>query len=352
MISVLIVEDSVTQREILKRVLDSDPDFTVAGEARNGKEAVAMVRKTDPDVVLMDIHMPEMDGIEATRVIMSECPVPIVVLSATLRRRDIDYGLRAFDAGAVSVIAKPEGAALLHLHELTPTLRRELLAASKAKVKRLRAREGEAPVEPSSPPAAPPELRPHAIAPVEVIGVCGSTGAPPVLRDIFAAVPKPFPVPILLVQHISQGFEEGFAKWLSQSTGQRAGMATDGGRLEPGIWLAPAGKHLALGAGSRRILLFDRDPKDIHCPSGNPLFHSMAAHLGPKAAGVLLTGMGDDGAEGLLALKQAGGQTLIQDEASCVIWGMPKVAKELGAAGRELAPPAIAATLTKMAKKR
>jgi two-component system chemotaxis response regulator CheB len=310
-----------------------------------------LVKKTDPDVVLMDIHMPDMDGIEATRQIMSQRPVPIVVLSATLRKRDIDYGLRAFDAGAVSVIAKPEGAALLHLHELTPTLRRELLAASKARVKRLRVREGEAPAEPSLPPAAPPsEPRLGAIAPVEVIGICGSTGAPPVLRDIFTALPKPFPLPILLVQHISQGFEEGFAKWLSQATGQRACMATDRSRLEPSIWLAPSGKHLTLGAGGKRILLHDRDPKDIHCPSGNPLFHSMAAHLGPKAAGVLLTGMGDDGAVGLLALKQAGGQTLIQEEASCVIWGMPKVAKQLGAAGRELSPAHIAAALTKMAK--
>jgi len=351
MIKVLIVEDSVTQREILRRALDGDPQFTVVGEARNGNEAVALVQKTDPDVVLMDIHMPDMDGIEATRVIMSEYPVPIVVASSTLKKHEIDHGLEAFDAGAVSVIQKPAGAALLHLHKLAPTLRKELLAASKAKVKRRRVREPEAPAEPSLSTAAPPlEPRFHATAPAEVIGICGSTGAPPVLRDIFAALPKPFPLPILLVQHISQGFEEGFAKWVAQSTGQTARMATDRARLEPGIWLAPAGKHLALGAGSRRILLLDRDPRDIHCPSGNPLFHSLAAHFGNRAAGVLLTGMGDDGAEGLLALKQAGGQTLIQDEASCVIWGMPKVAKQLGAAGHELDPTAIAAVLTKMAK--
>ena len=137
MIRVLIVEDSVTQREILRRALESDSQFAVAGEARNGKEAVAMVRETDPDVVLMDIHMPDMDGIEATRIIMSQSPVPIVIVTATVRKRDIDQGLRAFEAGAVSVIEKPKGSALLHLHELGPKLRRELLAASQAKVNRL-----------------------------------------------------------------------------------------------------------------------------------------------------------------------------------------------------------------------
>jgi two-component system chemotaxis response regulator CheB len=170
------------------------------------------------------------------------------------------------------------------------------------------------------------------------------------LKEIFAAVPKPFPLPVLLVQHISQGFEEGFARWLSESTGQPARVATDGARLGPGIWVAPGGEHLALGPGGKRILLLGRDPKDIHCPSGNPLFHSLATHLGTKAAGVLLTGMGDDGAEGLLALKQAGGQTFIQDEASCVIWGMPKVAKQRGAATYELSPRAIADVLTRAGK--
>ena len=129
-------------------------------------------------------------------------------------------------------------------------------------------------------------------------------------------------------------------------------MATDRQRLEPGIWLAPTGTHLTLGAGGKQISLLERQPKDVHCPSGDPLFRSLAAHLGPKAAGVLLTGMGDDGARGLKAMRVAGGHTIIQDEASCVIWGMPKTARQLNAAQHELAPAAIAAVLTRMAKVR
>jgi two-component system chemotaxis response regulator CheB len=350
MIRVLIVEDSVTQREILKRALESDSQFAVAGEARNGREAVALVQEIDPDVVLMDIHMPDMDGIEATRIIMSTQPVPIVVLSATVRKRDVDLGLKAFDAGAVSVIEKPKGAALLHLHKLAPTLHKELLVASMARVKQPRVvrRPGEA----ARRLAAASAAAQAGLTPVKVIGICGSTGAPPVLSKIFSDIPRPFPLPVLLVQHISRGFEEGFAKWLSQSTGQTARIAVERQRLEPGIWVAPADRHLLLGAGGNRISLAERDPKDVHCPSGDPLFRSLATHFGPQAAGVLLTGMGDDGAHGLLALRASGGHTLIQNEASCVIWGMPKVAKQLDAAEHELEPAAISAALTTMAKQR
>jgi len=339
-IAVFVVDDSVTQREILKRVLEADPDFTVAGEARNGKEAVEMVPECKPDVVLMDVHMPVMDGIEATRQIMAKYPVPIVVISATLRKRDIDVSLQALEAGAVSVIPKPQGAALLHLHKIAPDLRRELVAASQAQVRRLRRvaeKESSAQVTPSR------EKSP----PVEAVGICVSTGGPTVLMKILSEIPAPYPIPVLLVQHISQGFEEGFAGWLSGKTGQSVRLAADRERLAPGIWLAPPGKHLILHA-PRRISLVAPDPKDIHCPSGNPLFASLAQHLGAKAAGVQLTGMGNDGAEGLLALKQSGGETIIQAESSCLIWGMPKAAKELGAACRELTPEQIATALAQM----
>jgi two-component system chemotaxis response regulator CheB len=342
MIRVLLVDDSVTQREILKRVLEGDPHFEVAGEACNGRDAVAMVEHCDPDVVLMDIHMPEMDGIEATRQIMARHPVPIVVISASLKKHDVDVSLQALEAGAVSVIAKPKGAALLHLHSIAPELRRELVAASQARVRDFRrvakGRAGDRP--------APLRRR---TGPVAAIGVCVSTGGPSVLREIFSALPNPFPVPILLVQHISRGFEEGFARWLSDRTGQPARLATDGERLAPGIWLGPAGRHLTM-QGPYRMSLIEPGPKDIHCPSGNPLFFSLADQLGPKAVGVQLTGMGNDGAEGLLALKEAGGETIIQDEPSCLIWGMPKAAKELGASVHELNPKAIAELLTRMAE--
>jgi two-component system chemotaxis response regulator CheB len=338
MIRILIVDDSITQREILRKVLETDGEFAVVGEVRDGSHAVRSVKEHQPDVVLMDVHMPGMDGIEATRQIMNQCPVPVVMISATLRKRDIDYGLTALEVGAVSVVQKPKGAALLHLKNVGAELREAILAASQARVRR---RSGA-----SSSPTALVSGRDM----VEVVGICTSTGGPPVLAEILSTLPKPFPLPILLVQHIGEPFLEGFATWLSSKSGQVVRIARDGQRLEPAVWLAPPGTHLTLGSRSR-VKLIPRAPTDIHCPSGNPLFSSLAKHLGSKAVGVQLTGMGDDGAEGLLQLEQAGGQTLIQNEVSCLIYGMPNAAKQLGAGQRELSPSDIATVLSQSVKR-
>ena len=344
MIRVLIVEDSITQREILKRLVNGDSAFTVIAEASNGREAIAKVLQYSPDVVLMDIHMPDMDGIEATRQIMRLCPVPIVVASATLQKQDVNLALQALEAGAVSVISKPAGAVLLHLEKIAPSLRNELLAASTAKIKRRVAYDRPAAVSRRLPETARAKS-------IEIIGVCASTGGPPVLMQIFAAIPRPVPVPVLLVQHISAGFEEGFARWLSDRTGQSVRLAVSGQRLEAGIWMSPNGTHLTVSSPAR-IELVPKKTGDIHSPSGNPQFESLARHFGPAAVGVLLTGMGDDGAQGLLALKQAGGITIIQDETSCMIWGMPKSGKQLNAASQELNPEGIVVMLTQLLERR
>lgn len=337
-IRVLIVEDSITQREILVRLLNVDKDFRVVAEARNGHEAIKKVLEIAPDVVLMDIHMPDMDGIEATRQIMQRCPVPIVVASATLKKRDVDLALQALEAGAIAVIPKPAGAALLNLETMGQDLRNELMAAAQAKLPR--------PLSKTSSPRG--ARRSTLFAPalgVEIIGVCASTGGPPVLVEIFAALPKPISLPILLVQHLSEGFEEGFARWLSHTTGQSVQLPHAGQRLTPGIWVAPFGKHLTVTSRTQMSFI-DRNIKDIHCPSGDPLFESFAKHFRAAAIGVLLTGMGRDGANGLLSLKQAGGTTVIQDEASSLIWGMPQAGKQLAAANYELPPAGIAAVLS------
>ncbi len=339
MIRLLIVEDSVTQREIFRRLFAEDGAFTIVAEAATGEEAIRLVQQHVPDVVLMDIHMPGMGGIEATREIMRVCPVPIVVASATLRKQDVDLAMKAIEAGAVSVIEKPEGAVLLHLQKIAPQLRAELLAAASAVVRRR-------PFTPKHQGAAPTSAKMMAVGNVEVIGVAASTGGPPVLLEIFSALPKPFPVPVMLVQHISEGFVEGFARWLGQMTGHPTRLATAGARLEPGIWLSPGGKHLAL-ANRSTFDLPTRSDRDIHCPSANVLFNSLSRHASASSMGILLTGMGDDGASGLLALKQAGGHTVIQDEASALIWGMPKCAKELGAANQELSPAEIVRVMMK-----
>ncbi len=337
MVRVLVVEDSVVQREILRRVLSADATFTVVAEARNGREAVRLAEELRPDVILMDIHMPDMNGVEATREIMQRFPVPIVIASATLKKHDIDMGLEALNAGAVTVIAKPEGAVLLNLDKISAQLRAEIAAAAKIVLKPRRA----------APPKKQPVTAPRVGKTIEVIGICASTGGPPVLIEILGALPRPFAIPILLVQHITSGFEESFARWLTEKTGQAVGMAVNGQRLSKGTWMSPTGKHLLL-ANAKTLDLPAQEPGDIHCPSGNPLFVSLAKYYAERAVGVLLTGMGDDGAAGLLQLKQAGGTTVVQDEASSFIWGMPKVGHELGAATYEINPREIAALLTQM----
>lgn len=249
--------------------------------------------------------------------------------------------MKAIEAGAVSVIEKPQGAVLLHLQKIAPQLRAELVAASQAVVLRRTS-----PLTRRIQPAT--QARAIGIGKVDVIGIATSTGGPPVLLEIFSALPKPFPLPVLVVQHISVGFVEGFARWLGEMTGHPTRLPTEGARLEPGIWIAPGGRHLAL-AGRARIGLPLPKPNELHCPSANVLFDSLSLHAGPSSMGILLTGMGDDGARGLLALKHAGGHTVIQDEASTLIWGMPKSAKELGAANQELSPAEIARVMTKAA---
>jgi two-component system chemotaxis response regulator CheB len=346
MIRLLIVEDSVTQREILRHLFSRDPEITIVGEAATGQDAIELARKLAPDVVLMDIHMPKLDGISATRQIMEQCPVPIVIASATLRRNEIDLAIKALEAGAVAVVEKPQGAVLLHLQKMAPKLRQELLQAAKMTV-RLRARGSNPRVAASS--VASIGRLPRGGEGVQAIGLVASTGGPSVLRTVISALPSGFPIPILLVQHISRGFEESFASWLSGVTGHRIALAQDGQPLAPGIWMSQQGQHLRVGSGGR-IVLTPGDATELHCPSGNALFLSMAEHLGPRGLGVLMTGMGEDGAAGLLALKNAGGLTVIQSAETCLIWGMPRAAREKAAAQLEFSPLEIAQTLIHMAQ--
>lgn len=346
-IRVVIVDDSVTQREIFRRLLADDAELVVVAEARNGVEAIHSVTAHSPDVVLMDIHMPEMDGIAATEEIMKRCPVPIVIASATLKKRDVDLAMRALEAGAVAVIEKPEGAVLLHLGKIAPELRRELIAAAQAKLPP--ARMPNRVVLESSPVPDGRGLANVQKSCIELIGICASTGGPAVLLQILSNIPKPYPIPILLVQHISPNFEDGFARWLSHASGQQVAIANDRQRLEAGVWISPAGRHLTAGR-TGLIELSPGSPSDIHCPSGNRLFESLALHFGARAFGIQLTGMGDDGASGLLSLRQSGGTTVIQSELSCLIWGMPKVARDLGAARYEWDPPQIIHGLNSLAQ--
>jgi two-component system chemotaxis response regulator CheB len=338
-ISVLIAEDSPTQREFLLSLLEEAGGFKVVGVATDGLKAIEETGRLRPDIVLMDCHMPRATGIEATRTIMERFPTPIVIVSSTLTREEIDQTFEAIKAGALAFLPKPtlaalEGEADADSDSLIRTLR--LMADVKVVGRR---------VWPTR--AAPPARLPAATG-IRLIGVGGSTGAPGVIAEILGAITSAPTAPILIVQHMANGFVEGFARWLSGTTGIPVSVARHGMTPARGhAYLCPDNWHMGLNAGGR-IDLSDGAPEEGFRPSANFLFRSMSQRCGPSSMGVLLTGMGRDGATGLLALRRAGGVTIVQDEASCVVFGMPKEAIAVGAAQHILPPNAIARVITEM----
>ncbi len=334
MIRVLIADDSPTQRHVLREIVENDPDLGIAGEAADGREAVALCARLSPDVVLMDVDMPLVDGLSATRAIMSGVPRPVIVLlgsSASGRDREA----LAMEAGAVAATPKPRG-----LSESDPDARR-LVTLVKAfaglkLVRRYSPRAASAQVsEPPPPPLAGERKGPAA----ELVVVGASTGGPPVLQTILKSLPRSFR-PVVMVQHISPGFIRGMARWLSDTTQHAVEVAEVPMPLLPGrVYLAPDGRHLLVEPG--RVVPVEGEPVDGHRPGVTVLFDSAARAYGPRAAGVLLTGMGRDGARGLANLARAGGPTLCQNRETCAVWGMPKEALALDARHEVLSPPEI-----------
>jgi two-component system, chemotaxis family, protein-glutamate methylesterase/glutaminase len=331
MIKVLIVEDSPTVRRLLRAIIESDSRMTVIGEAANGEEAVTACRKQLPDVISMDIAMPKMDGIEATRVIMAETPCPIVIATASLDRREDELRQAGIDAGALAVLPKPSD--LPGCDPAADELLRQLRVMSGVRVVR---RRQSAPTT-SQAEAIHREYTWGGRTPVRILAIGASTGGPPALQLILKDLPTEFPVPIVIVQHISLGFVKGFVSWLDETLQVTAKLAEAGERLVPGnVYIAPDEKHMRISRGGTVVL---RDDRAIggHRPAVNALFESVAEAYSDSAAAVLLTGMGKDGALGLKAIRNAGGRTLAQDEASCVVFGMPKEAILAGAA-EQIAP--------------
>jgi two-component system chemotaxis response regulator CheB len=342
MIRVLLVDDSPTLRHLIRSILDSDPALQVVGEARNGKEAIALCHKLDPDIVTTDIRMPEMDGYEAIRHIMAESPRPILVLTSTQSDRELGTSFKAIEAGALMILGKPHG-----LPGQDPEADR-LIAHVKAMadVKVVRRRWGvqkRAQAETSSTPDPTP-----ALCPAQIIAIGASTGGPPALHIILNQLPADLPLPVMIVQHISPGFVGGLARWLNDTTPLRVKVAEMDDGLQPGTaYLAPDGQHLLVKMRGL-IGLGSSPPVDGHRPSVTALFESVALHYGSAAVGVLLTGMGSDGARGLKMMHGAGSRTLVQDEHSSVVFGMPKEAIALGAAGEVLPLEKIGLRLLKL----
>jgi two-component system chemotaxis response regulator CheB len=332
-------------REFLTYILTSDPAIQVVGVAKNGAEALEVAAQLRPDVITMDIHMPIMDGFEATRRIMETVPTPIVIVSGSSGASEVASTFRAMEAGALAVVRRPPGMN----HEAFEAGSKELLQTvklmSEIKVVRRTARERAfAPL--------PVAQAPRADARIQVIAIGSSTGGPPVLQKVLSGLPRNLPVPVLIVQHIASGFVQGFAEWLSGAAHFPVHIASHSEvPLSGHGYVPPDDLHMGVASGPR-IVLSNHPPENGLRPSVAYLFRSVAQVLGPSAVGVLLTGMGRDGADELKAMKDKGAITIAQDEESSVVHGMPGEAIKLGAATHVLPPEGIAAMLAALVKNR
>jgi len=333
-IRVLIVEDSMTIRCRLQEILDNDPGFEVVGAARDGKEGIELCERLRPDIVTMDMMLPLMTGLSATEYIMAHCPTPILIVSSSVNRGEVFKTYEALAAGTVEVLEKPTGnepegeweSRFLSMVRLVSRIR--VITHPRG---RLHPGSDEFPAR-----RPPPEIR-GSSARIEVLAIGASTGGPGAIVEVLRSLPTPFPVPILLVLHIHEMFAPAFAEWLDGQSSIRAAFARDGDpvSLHTGrVVMAPANRHMLVR--NRRLVLDGGPPRFSCLPSVDVLFESIAAEYGGRAAAALLTGMGRDGASGLLAIRQAGGFTVAQDEETSVIYGMPREAARLGAATRIL----------------
>ena len=356
-VAVLVVDDSPVQRRFLRAAVEAEGDFTVVGEARNGKEAVALVERLRPAAVLMDLDLPVMSGIEAIERIMSSHATPILVYSAFVAGANSENALEALAAGAVDVLAKPGPDDTGTLDEYAAVLRRKLRVAARVRVithprGRLRSQGliGTAPslgsATPRRPLAHPVEPCPEGRDAVRLVAVGASTGGPQALLTLLGQLPVDLDQAVLVVQHMAEGFIPGLASWLDGLVPMPVVVGESGRRLVPGtITIAPSGGNLLVQDDRLRVLCTPPEPGQFHVPGIDASFESVARALGPAAVGVLLTGMGRDGAAGLLAMRGRGALTLGQDEATSAVYGMPAAAQALGAVDHQLPLEQIAPAL-------
>ena len=360
---ILIVDDSALMRRALRALLASDAELCVVGEAANGREALNLVTQLRPDLIIMDVRMPVMDGIETTEQLMAYHPTPILVLTASLSQFDVDITFRMLGAGALDVIEKP----LLRDPTDLDRARRDLIRRVKllARVKvvtHLRGRRRNevkienaelkksvvAPLQTTA--AQRSAVKPSSFLPLSssfpLVVIGASTGGPRVVRQLLAALPAGFAAAVLVVQHIAEGFSVGMADWLREACALPVRLAAEGATISRGeVFVAPDRHDLLIEPGAV-IHLSDR-PLLIQRPAIDITMQAAAAVFGRRALGVLLTGMGRDGAIGMQAIRRAGGYTIAQSEATCAIFGMPRAAIDLGAADAVLAPNDIVAALCK-----
>jgi two-component system chemotaxis response regulator CheB len=324
-IKVLIADDSLFMRAAIRRLLGRDPRLEVVGEAKDGRDAVDKVLALQPDVCTMDFNMPNLDGAQAVREIMRLRPTPVVMLSAHTQKGARET-IEALAAGAVDFATKPSGEVSAELTEIGPQLVQKLVSAATAALL------DAAPAAPAAPPARatrPPAAAAPTVGPkVAVIAV--STGGPAALARVLPRLPKDVPLSLLVVQHLPAGFTAALAERLDALCAIEVREAAAGDRPSPGVALiAPGDRHLDLGPDGRVVIVDGPELNGVR-PAADVTMRAVARYYGRRAVGVVMTGMGRDGSDGLRAIKDAGGATLVQDQASCVIWGMPRAAVEQG----------------------
>ena len=341
-VRVLIVDDSAVARDFLEYILSQDEHITVVGTARDGNEAVAAVISLKPDVVTMDIHMPHMDGYEATRRIMETAPVPIIIISASSSVGEVTAAFLALEAGAVTVMNRPTGIGSGTYQEDARKLRE--IVKLMAEVRMVRRWPGGGRI--STPPTRKADALEERIS---IVAIGASTGGPAVIQEILKMLPQPYPFPILVVQHIAKGFAASFSDWLNNTTNQTVRLARHGEETLPGIvYVAP--DHCCMRVDQSGRLHVDSASGNTEAgPSVAALFASVAKQYGRQAVGVLLTGMGRDGAAELKMIRDAGGLALVQDQHSSVVFGMPGEAVRLGAASMVGSPQQIGGRLRALA---
>lgn len=337
-IKVLIVDDSKTARELLAHLIVQDPALTVVGRCQDGEAALSWLKHNQADVITMDIVMPGIDGFEVTRRIMETQPIPIVIISSVYNPGDVAHAFQAVQAGALAILEKPETDVEEHFDNKAGEIRETLKMIAEVKLvrRRLSRSRGETPSHLESPEPNHETIK--------AVAIGASLGGPLALSRILSSLSADFPVPIFVVQHIASGFANGFVQWLQEETSLAISLAKDGEIAKHGhCYVAPSDAHMEVKQGSCISLI--HAPRDIPQPSVGRLFRSMATSYGANAVGVILSGMGADGAKELLLMRQHGAYTIAQDEESCVMFGMPREAIALGAVKKVLPLDRIADVL-------
>ena len=325
MINVLVVDDSAFMRKAISTMLDKDPGIKVVGMARDGQEGLEMVRKLNPDVVTMDIEMPKMDGLTALRHIMMEAPRPVLMVSS-LTTEGAEATLKAMELGAVDFIPKQLSKVSLDIIKIEKDLIDRVKTVAARNMRHVRPRPAAAP-RPAAKPAARPAPAPVGRPIRDVVAIGVSTGGPPVVQQILSSLPENFPASIVIAQHMPAAFTGPFAKRLDSVSKISVKEAETGDVLKPGhAFVAPGGKHIILDQKVSRVdVVVTEQPADaLYKPSANVLISSVAKAVGKRGLGVILTGMGSDGCEGVRDLKERGGRALAQSDSTCVVYGMPK----------------------------